>query len=67
MKFTNKILYINGTVKDKGMSGSKIKNLYYEPTAKTSSSIRSFPMSDSAVKYLSELKTKQEKRKQKNK
>lgn len=65
--FTNKILYINGTVKDKGMSGSKIKNLYYEPTAKTSSSIRSFPMSDSAVKYLSELKTKQEKRKQKNK
>lgn len=65
--FANKILYINGTVKDKGVSGSKIKNLYYEATAKTSSSIRSFPMSDSAVKYLSELKAKQEKQKQKNK
>lgn len=65
--FNNKTLYINGTIKDKGESGSKIKNMYYELSAKTSSSIRSFPMPDSAVKYLTELKMKQEKFKKDNK
>lgn len=64
--FNNKTLYINGTIKDKGESGSKIKNMYYELSAKTSSSIRSFPMPDSAVKYLTELKMKQEKFKKDN-
>lgn len=63
--FKNKTLYINGTVKDKGESGSKLQNLYYEPSAKTSSSIRSFPMPDSAINYLSELKQKQDERKKK--
>lgn len=63
--FDSKTLYITGTVKDKGESGSKIKNLYYEPSAKTSSSIRSFPMSSVAVSYLKQLKKEQEERKQK--
>ena len=48
--FRKKILYVNGTIKDKGESGSKIENMYYEPTAKTSSSIRSFPMSEDSVR-----------------
>lgn len=61
--FDNKILYITGTVKDKGVFGSKVKNLYYEPSAKTSSSIRSFPMPDSAISFLSKLKSKQDERK----
>lgn len=65
--FENKILYITGTVKDKGESGSKIKNLYYEPTAKTSSSIRSFPMSDIAVDYLKRLMLKQSEQKRNSK
>lgn len=64
--FENKILYITGTIKDKGKFGSKVKNLRYEPSAKTSSSIRSFPMPDSAVKYLTKLKAEQDKRKEKN-
>lgn len=44
--FNNNLLSITGTIKDKGTSGSKIKNLYYEPTTKTASSLRSFPMSE---------------------
>ena len=65
--FKKKILYVNGTIKDKGSSGSKIENMYYEPTAKTSSSIRSFPMSEEAVRYLSELKKRQDIRKRRKK
>lgn len=63
--FENKVLHITGTVKDKGETGSKITNLYYEPTAKTSSSIRSFPISDTAINYLKKLKSEQDKRKKK--
>jgi len=62
--FENKMLTINGTVKDKGESGSKIQNMYYEPTAKTSSSIRSFPMAEDIVLYLQDLKKQQDQRKQ---
>lgn len=58
--FENKILYITGTVKDKGVTGSKIENMRFEPRAKTSTSIRSFPMSDSAVAFLKEHKKKLE-------
>ncbi len=65
--FKKKILYVNGTVKDKGASGSKIENMYYEPTAKTSSSIRSFPMSEESIRYLSELKKRQDRRKRRMK
>lgn len=61
--FENKILHISGTVKDKGESGSKIKNLYYEPSAKTSASIRSFPIPDMVISFLKELKIKQDKQK----
>lgn len=52
----SKTLFISGTIKDKGSSGSKIHNMYYKPSAKTSASIRSFPMPDQAVLYLSNLK-----------
>ena len=61
--FANGILSITGTVRDKGKSGSKIKNLRYEPTAKNHSSIRSFPMPKQAIEYLKNLKDIQEKRK----
>ncbi len=61
--FANGILSITGTVRDKGKSGSKIKNLRYEPTAKNHSSIRSFPMPKQAIEYLKHLKGIQDKRK----
>lgn len=57
--FTNNLLSITGTVKDKGSSGSKIQNMYYEPTAKTTSSLRSFPMSEEVKSYLLRLKAQQ--------
>lgn len=57
--FENGILSITGTVKDKGSSGSKIKNMYYEPTAKTASSLRSFPMSKEVSDYLLWLRSQQ--------
>ena len=57
--FTTNLLSVTGTVKDKGSSGSKIKNMYYEPTAKTASSLRSFPMSEEVRAYLLRLKAQQ--------
>lgn len=61
--FMNNLLSVTGTVKDKGSSGSKIKNMYYEPTAKTASSLRSFPMSKEVRSYLLKLKAQQDARK----
>lgn len=57
--FTNNLLSITGTIKDKGASGSKIKNMYYEPSAKTTASLRSFPMSDEVRSYLLRLRAQQ--------
>ena len=57
--FNNNLLSITGTIKDKGASGSKIKNLYYEPTTKTASSLRSFPMSEEVRSYLLRLRATQ--------
>lgn len=54
--FENNTLSIRGVVKDKGSSGSKIENLYYEETAKTASSIRTFPMQTQIADYLKHLK-----------
>lgn len=59
--FDSKTLYITGTVKDKGESGSKIENLRFEPKAKTDTSIRAFPMSDKCVDFLKAHKAKIEK------
>ena len=53
--FDSKKLYIVGTIKDKG-------SVRYEPTAKTSSSIRSFPLNDTVSDYLKRLKRLQEER-----
>ena len=61
--FENKTLYINGTIKDKGKSGSKINNLRFEETAKNSTSIRSFSIFDSLLSFLSNLKKEQEENK----
>ena len=61
--FDSKILYIRGTMTDKGASGSKLLNTHYVASAKTAASIRSFPMSDSTVEYLQKLKAEQDKRK----
>lgn len=54
------VLSVTGVVKDKSKAGIKNRNLYYVPNPKTDSSIRSFPMSETAKKYLTELKAKQE-------
>lgn len=56
--FENGILSITGVVKDKG-AGSKIQNMHYESTAKTASSLRSFPMSKEVSDYLLRLKAQQ--------
>lgn len=55
----NKALHIRGTIKDQGKDGYK---LYYEASAKTKSSIRSFPLSDAQVRYFSQLKEYQRRR-----
>ena len=55
----NGTLSINGTVKDKGESGSKIRNLRFEETAKTSASIRSFPLTTSQIEYFQHLQAQQ--------
>lgn len=57
INFDTKILSITGTIKDKTDSGTKA---YYSDTAKTKSSIRSFPMTDEMVAYLKSLKEKQD-------
>lgn len=62
INFDAKVLSITGVVKDKGESGSKIKNMYYAPTAKTKSSLRSFPLNDEMVTYLKNLKAQQDRR-----
>ncbi|MBE6756590.1 MAG: site-specific integrase [Ruminococcaceae bacterium] len=59
--FDSNTLSIKGTVTDKGKSGSRKKNMKYQEKAKTSSSIRTFPMPEAASAYLKELKAKQEK------
>ena len=57
----NKMLSITGVVRDKGES-QKSRDLYFVPAAKTRSSIRSFPMPESAVTYLQALKAEQDER-----
>ncbi len=62
INFDTKTLSITGVVKDKGPSGVKNKDMYYSPTAKTKSSLRSFPLNDEMVAYLKNLKSQQDKR-----
>lgn len=62
INFDEKILSITGVVKDKGESGSKINNMYYSATAKTKSSLRSFPLNDEMVTYFRNLKAQQDNR-----
>lgn len=62
INFDAKALSITGVIKDKGESGSKIQNMYYSPTAKTKSSLRSFPLNDEMVTYLKNLKAQQDRR-----
>ncbi len=57
--FDAKILSVTGTIKDKTESGT---HAFYSDTAKTKSSIRSFPMDDEMVSYLQNLKAQQDKR-----
>lgn len=60
--FVNNTITIIGTVTDKGEGFSRIDNLQYKPTPKTSSSIRTFPMLKGCAEYLLELKKKQAER-----
>lgn len=59
INFDAKVLSISGTIKDKGASGSKA---YYSATAKTKTSLRSFPLNDEMIVYLKNLKTEQDQR-----
>lgn len=61
--FENNTLSVRGVIKDKGSSGSKIANLYYADTAKTSSSLRTFPIMPQVTEYLKQLKATQDLRK----
>lgn len=61
--FDNKTIAVTGTIKDRGGKGTEVGKLYFESTAKNSSSLRSFPMSNSMITYLQELKENQDKRK----
>lgn len=61
--FEAKTLSVVGVMSDKGMSGSRIKNLHYVPHTKTKASIRSFPLDEQMLTYLRSLKEKQDKRK----
>ena len=59
--FDRAVLTVAGVVKDKG-NPNKSRELYYEPTAKTAASLRSFPMPPSAVDYLRSIKQAQDER-----
>lgn len=60
--FDNKTISVTGTIKDRGGKGAEVGKLYFEPSAKNSSSLRSFPLSDSMITYLKQLKDNQDKR-----
>lgn len=60
--FENKTISVTGTIKDRGGKGAEVGKLYFEPTAKNSSSLRSFPLSDSMITYLKQVKDSQDKR-----
>ena len=64
--FSRNTLTVKGTMKDKGLSGSKIRNMFYEPIAKTASSIRTFSMPTQASEYLRNLQQEQNARKRTN-
>ena len=55
----NMVLSVNGVITDKGEK-SQTENLTYRQNAKTSSSIRSFPIPAKVKEFLEVLKTKQE-------
>ena len=57
--FGRKTLSVVGTMKDRGSESGKISEMYYSPTAKNSTSIRAFPLSDYMVEYLKNLRDKQ--------
>jgi len=61
--FNNCTLSVTGTVSDKRVTGTRLENLRYKPSAKTDSSIRTFPMHPTAVEYFQSLKLKQDTRK----
>jgi len=56
-------LSVLGTMKDKGEHGVRLEGQWYEETAKTDSSLRTFPMHPSAVEYFRKLKQKQDENK----
>lgn len=60
--FDNKTISVTGTIKDRGGRGLEVGKLYFEPTAKNSTSLRSFPLSEAMIKYLKQIKESQDKR-----
>lgn len=61
--FENKTLSVLGVVRDKSEGSQRNADMQWVPEAKTRTSIRSFPMSQSAVDYLLRVKAEQDERK----
>ena len=58
--FQSKTLSVVGTMSAWGEHGPTLEATHYKATAKNSKSLRTFPMSDAAAKYLRKLKEHQE-------
>lgn len=61
--FDSKTISIRGVIRDKGTSGSKIKNMHYVPRTKSQSSMRDLAMPNASIPYLKRLKHWQDNRK----
>lgn len=61
--FDSKTVSIRGVIRDKGESGSKIKNMHYVPRTKSQTSMRDLAMPNASIAYLKRLKHWQDNRK----
>ena len=61
--FVSNTISVRGVIRDKGESGSKIKNMHYVPRTKSQTSMRDLPMPQACIAYLKKLKHYQDNRK----
>lgn len=60
--FDSNTISVRGVIRDKGESGSKIKNMHYVPRTKSQTSMRDLPMPTACRAYLKKLKYWQDNR-----
>ena len=63
--FDRKTLRVKGVMRDKGKGGTRNRDMYYAPIAKTKTSLRTLKMPEACIEYLKKLKADQERRKKK--